>query len=401
MPAKPIARRRVRASKTVRRQDIVPGVEPEIEEAPGADADSGGDKRDAYGRYLSDLSRLNASLLTPKEELALGRSLKAHALKAVDNMLIDLETAAAILRAMRCIAGLNPEGLKGRKLRKSLIKRMCSTEADELFEMYAEEEGKRLRKKFIEANLALTISMARKYDTGSLSFPELVQEGNVGLLHAVLMYDYRRGFRFSTYAGWWIRHAIGRAIADKGRTIRIPVHMTEFSALVHKARLELTSELGRTPDDEEVVKRLRRAEKSKRVPETDYGESLLEKVRKLGLQPRQQSSLDQPLRTDDGDGDTMHDVLLPRESEEPPVWASLAPEAVFVKLRHAMSRLSPIELDVLRLRFGFDGDEERTFKEIGEKYRLSRERIRQIQNVALKKLKTDKQFVPVLREMFP
>lgn len=423
--AKPIARRNVRAQKTTRRSrskgrkaasgaaheaGLEPSTELETDESQATEEVADDPRRDAYGQYLRDMNRLDVELLTPQEELKLGRKIKGHIRRAVDAMLVDLEEAAKLvkarrtdplerMRARRCIARLNPDDLKGKALRKSLLERMGTTEVEELYEMYADEEGKRLRDDFVKANLKLAISMTRRFDTGSMSFADLVQEGNIGLMHAVLRYDYRRGFRFSTYAGWWIRHQIGRAIADKARTIRIPVHMTEFVALVRSVRLELTGELGRKPDDVEVVARLRRGDaKSERIPKTDNNETLLEKVRRLDRNPVLQFSLDQPARTDDGDGDTMHD-LMPDEIEDLRESATIIPHADLEVLRRAMTRLKPIEIDVLRQRFGIGDDEERTFKEIGDKYGLSRERIRQLQNHALEKLKRDKELAPLRREL--
>lgn len=395
----PPATKRRRARKTLaprgKRRDKAESKEP--------------GRRDAYGRYLNDIGALDVQLLTAEQELAIGKLLHEYVLLVIDEIVKDLETAEAVLKNPRCRPGLrarareliervNPQGLRGEALYEAVAKLMDSSEADEFFEMYAPEDGKELRDHFIDANLRLAVTMARKYDRGGMPLGELVQEGNIGLMHAVLRFDWRKGFRFSTYAGWWIRHAVGRAIADKSRQVRIPVHMVEFAGAVYKLRQQMAAELGREPDDEEVAARLRRD--GKRIQMTDNGESLVEKVRKLGTQLRSPVSLDQPSRTDDGDGDSLHDTL-PDEPDDAPPWATLKEGVAVASLKSALAKLKPIEADVLRLRFdiGGTGDDELTFREVGDKYGLSRERIRQIQNVALERIRRDAGMAALIREV--
>jgi RNA polymerase primary sigma factor len=200
---------------------------------------------------------------------------------------------------------------------------------------------------------------------------DLIQEGNLGLMHAVSRFDYRRGLRFSTYACWWIRHAIGRALADKARAVRIPVHMLEAQQQLEKVRQALIGELGRPPTPQELAK-------AARVPLA----KLNQMHRYLMGQPM---SLDRPVHDDDDRA--FGDMLADPQTEE----ASPADDMTMRDLSQQVSRLlhhlSPIEADVLRKRFGLSDDEERTFREIGDEYSLSRERIRQIQNAALDKLK--------------
>src|SRR6185436_3142266 len=230
----------------------------------------------------------------------------------------------------------------------------------------AHRDAMSLRDEFVRANLRLVVTMARRYDRGGMPLADLIQEGNLGLMHAVSRFDYRRGLRFSTYACWWIRHAIGRALADKARAVRIPVHMLEAQQQLEKVRQQLVGELGRPPTPQELAK-------AARVP-----------LAKLNQMHRyimgQPMSLDRPVHDDDDRsfGDTMAD---PETEEHSPA------DDLTTQVKRLLHHLSPIEADVLTKRFGLGDDEERTFREIGDQYHLSRERIRQIQNSALDKLK--------------
>jgi RNA polymerase primary sigma factor len=228
-----------------------------------------------------------------------------------------------------------------------------------------------LREEFVKCNLRLVVTMARRYDRGGMPLADLIQEGNLGLMHAVSRFDYRRGLRFSTYACWWIRHAIGRALADKARAVRIPVHMLEAQQQLEKVRQGLVRELGRQPTPQEVAK-------AARVPLA----KLNQMHRYLMGQPL---SLDRPVHDDDDRA--LGDMLADPESEDASPADDMTTTALSKQVRSLMGELSPIEADVIRKRFGLGDDEERTFREIGDQYRLSRERIRQIQNAALGKLK--------------
>ncbi|HEY1553941.1 MAG TPA: sigma-70 family RNA polymerase sigma factor [Kofleriaceae bacterium] len=240
---------------------------------------------------------------------------------------------------------------------------------DEVRQAY--RDAANLRDEFVRANLRLVVTMARRYDRGGMPLADLIQEGNLGLMHAVARFDYRRGLRFSTYACWWIRHAIGRALADKARAVRIPVHMLEAQQQLEKVRQQLVGELGRPPTPQELAK-------AARVP-----------LAKLNQMHRyimgQPMSLDRPVHDDDDRsfGDTMSDP----DSEEHSPADELTTQTLTSQVKRLMHHLSPIEADVLTKRFGLGDDEERTFREIGDQYHLSRERIRQIQNSALDKLK--------------
>jgi RNA polymerase primary sigma factor len=235
----------------------------------------------------------------------------------------------------------------------------------------AHRDAAALRDEFVRANLRLVVTMARRYDRGGMPLADLIQEGNLGLMHAVSRFDYRRGLRFSTYACWWIRHAIGRALADKARAVRIPVHMLEAQQQLEKVRQQLVGELGRPPTPQELAK-------AARVP-----------LAKLNQMHRyimgQPMSLDRPVHDDDDRsfGDTMADP----DTEDHSPADELTTQTLTSQVKRLMHHLSPIEADVLTKRFGLGDDEERTFREIGDHYHLSRERIRQIQNSALDKLK--------------
>ena len=240
---------------------------------------------------------------------------------------------------------------------------------DEVRQAY--RDAANLRDEFVRAHLRLVVTMARRYDRGGMPLADLIQEGNLGLMHAVSRFDYRRGLRFSTYACWWIRHAIGRALADKARAVRIPVHMLEAQQQLEKVRQMLVGELGRPPTPQELAK-------AARVP-----------LAKLNQMHRyimgQPMSLDRPVHDDDDRsfGDTMADP----DSEEHSPADDLTTQTLTSQVKRLLHHLSPIEADVLTKRFGLGDDEERTFREIGDQYHLSRERIRQIQNSALDKLK--------------
>jgi RNA polymerase primary sigma factor len=235
----------------------------------------------------------------------------------------------------------------------------------------AHKGGANLRDEFVRANLRLVVTMARRYDRGGMPLADLIQEGNLGLMHAVARFDYRRGLRFSTYACWWIRHAIGRALADKARAVRIPVHMLEAQQQLEKVRQSLVADLGRPPTPQELAK-------AARLP-----------LAKLNQMHRYimgaPVSLDRPVHDDDDRafGDTMADP----ESENSTPADDLTTQTLTKQVKRLIGHLSPIEADVLTKRFGLGDDEERTFREIGDQYHLSRERIRQIQNGALDKLK--------------
>ena len=228
----------------------------------------------------------------------------------------------------------------------------------------------RAKEEFVKANLRLVVSIARRFNYGRMPLADLIQEGNVGLIKAVERFDYRRGFRFSTYAAWWIRHAISRGLADKGRVVRLPIHtLAEFHSTM-RARRTLTRELGRAPTHEELA--------------TATG-LRLDKIQKMDSTLLEDAiSLDREVS--DKDHRSFMDFL---QDEEAPMSVSerLISEAMLSEVQRLLGQLSAMEADILRLRFGLDSDQELTLKEIGDKYGLSRERIRQIQEMALSRMR--------------
>jgi RNA polymerase primary sigma factor len=229
---------------------------------------------------------------------------------------------------------------------------------------------KSAKNEFVKANLRLVVSIARRFNHGRLPLADLIQEGNIGLMKAVERYDYRRGFRFSTYASWWIRHAISRALADKGRAVRLPVHMIDAYHRIAKSQRELQSKLERPPTTQEIA------------AATGIEADKLEKMKTfLSETP---VSLDRPIS--DEDGRKLIDVLVD-PNEGPAVPEQMASSETQTEMLKLLSGLKPIEADILRKRFGLVNDRERTLKEIGDEYRLSRERVRQLQEQALGKMR--------------
>ena len=263
-----------------------------------------------------------------------------------------------ILRAQKRLITLQDEAKHSIKGIKDINRRMSIGEA----------KARRAKKEMVEANLRLVISIAKKYTNRGLQFLDLIQEGNIGLMKAVDKFEYRRGYKFSTYATWWIRQAITRSIADQARTIRIPVHMIETINKLNRISRQMLQEMGREPTPEELSERME-------MPE--------DKVRKVLKIAKEPISMETPIGDDEDShlGDFIEDgaVMTPIDSA--------TSEGLRETTHQVLAGLTPREAKVLRMRFGIDMNTDHTLEEVGKQFDVTRERIRQIEAKALRKLR--------------
>jgi len=273
----------------------------------------------------------------------------APAIKALHD---DLVRTQRRLAAIEASAGLNITQIKEINRRMSI----------------GEAKARRAKKEMVEANLRLVISIAKKYTNRGLQFLDLIQEGNIGLMKAVDKFEYRRGYKFSTYATWWIRQAITRSIADQARTIRIPVHMIETINKLNRISRQMLQEMGREPTPEELGQRM------------ELPEDKIRKVLKIAKEP---ISMETPIGDDEDShlGDFIEDV-----SADSPINAATQ-ENLTEATREVLNSLTAREAKVLRMRFGIDMNTDHTLEEVGKQFDVTRERIRQIEAKALRKLR--------------
>ncbi|MBE9396435.1 RNA polymerase sigma factor RpoD [Pontibacterium sp. N1Y112] len=272
--------------------------------------------------------------------------------KAIKRNLIELKRAQKKLIQMEHATGLTLSEIKEVNRRMSI----------------GEARARRAKKEMVEANLRLVISIAKKYTNRGLQFLDLIQEGNIGLMKAVDKFEYRRGYKFSTYATWWIRQAITRSIADQARTIRIPVHMIETINKLNRISRQMLQEMGREATPEELAERM------------DMPEDKIRKVLKIAKEP---ISMETPIGDDEDSslGDFIEDVTI-----DSPV-DSATGEGLREATKEVLSGLTARESKVLRMRFGIDMNTDHTLEEVGKQFDVTRERIRQIEAKALRKLR--------------
>ena len=353
--------------------DEVPDEELELIEQEEVDTDgdldSGMDSvniEDPVRMYLKEIGKV--PLLTAQEEVAIAKRMENGdiAQKMLDTLFKDVEggDTSRVTSREELEHFLRSDEQRAEMDEKLPI--LVGRNKGELKEVVA--DGEEARKKLAEANLRLVVSIAKRYVGRGMLFLDLIQEGNLGLIKAVEKFDFRKGFKFSTYATWWIRQAITRAIADQARTIRIPVHMVETINKLVRISRQLLQELGREPSPEEIADRMG-------IP--------VERVREIIKISQEPVSLETPIGEEEDShlGDFIQDDNVPVPAE------AAAYTLLKEQLQEVLGTLTEREQKVLRLRFGLDDGRARTLEEVGREFNVTRERIRQIEAKALRKLR--------------
>ncbi len=328
---------------------------------------------DPVRQYLREIGR--HPLLTQEEEVAIAKRIKAG------------QEAQAELEARAAEAGMSPE---------AYLETLPDGERERIEATI--RDGKRAEQELVQSNLRLVVSVAKRYSGRGMSLLDLIQEGNLGLLRAVQKFDYTRGFKFSTYATWWIRQAIMRAIADQARTIRIPVHMVESINRVMRTQRELTQKLGREPTPEEIAvemdfiepeeerEAIRQALAQGKPLTTTQKRALRRaaaKVRNIIRMAQEPMSLETPVGNEENSflGDFIKDETSPEPAD------AATQRLLREQVQEILSELDERERQVLEMRFGLTDGRNRTLEEVGQEFGVTRERIRQIEAKALRKLR--------------